>query len=457
MTFTSTTRRTLLGALTAGLVLAGAAGPASAAPTGNEELSPTDEAPQRGRLAERATTGGASTSSKKTTSGAADHPKHDPIEAAIDAYQRVYPELDRERAVEAATGQEDRKELYEAVLADDLDQFGGAWFDAPTGVFHVAVTSRGLAGKVREQADANGLVVKVHTVEHSFGDLDARARTLRRGDGGIGKAAAGRVGVDVTTNQVVAQVAPRQRAALARTVDADVRVEAARTDVELDVCNNRSDCNDSVRAGSILWRGSVGNDWCSVGVTGRSTATNYRYVFTAGHCSNGNGVTWGTGSGTVGTMAFSANSGDLDAGAVRVTNWPYTWQAGGDIWMQGAANRRVDMDSVAPSQSWIWVGDTVCLAANYTSPSAWGNRCGVVGANADAAAGGKTRVDGVDACGGDSGGGWYWLTSGGSRYGYGIHSSSNFGCNGSLGGDTSWFTSLPRVKTWFPAISFETQ
>ncbi len=379
------------------------------------------------------------------------------IKEAVDAYQRAYPGIDLGAAEAAARGQQTRKDLYDAVLAKRQANFGGAWFDPPTNVLHVAVTSDALGGDVDAWATEVGQKVRVHRVERSFDDLDAAATRLRSDRTALGTAAAGRVGIDVRTNEVVAQVSRSKVRALAAVgAETGVRVEAATTDVELDACNDRADCNDSVRAGSVMWRGSVGTPWCSTGVTGRSTATNFRYVFTAGHCSNGNGVTWGTGSWTIGTMAFSANAGDLDVGAVRATWWPYTWQPGGDIWMQNAVDRRVDMDAVAPTQSWIWVGDTVCLAANYTDTDAAGNRCGVVGSNADPAAGGKTRVDGVDACGGDSGGGWYWLV-GGTRWGYGVHSSSNIGCNGSNGGNSSWFTTLPRLKTWFPAIVFEIQ
>lgn len=440
-------RGVLATGVAAALLLTAVATGASAGPT-KEELAPNDEATVRAPEAPRDAKG-------DDTPG--DDDAKDAIAAAADAYQRVYPALDRKQAEQAAGGQEHRKRLHDAVLEDRHDQFGGAWFDPPTGVLHVAVTSDGLAKSVDAYARETDLQVEVHRVKHSFDELDRQAAALRLGRDEVGKAAQGRVGIDVTTNTVVAQVPKHLVDDLSEQAARDgVRIEVATGDVELDACNHRADCNDSVRAGSVLWRTWSGNPWCSAGVTGRSSATNLRYVFTAGHCSNGNGVTWGTGSGTVGTMAFSANSGNLDAGAIRVNNWPYTWHPGGDIWMQLAANRRVDMDDVAPSQSWIWVGDTVCLAANYTSPSAIGNRCGVVGANADATAGGKTRVDGVDACGGDSGGGWYWLFGSGNRWGYGIHSSSNFGCNGSLGGDTSWFTTLPRVKSWFPAIQFET-
>jgi streptogrisin C len=68
------------------------------------------------------------------------------------------------------------------------------------------------------------------------------------------------------------------------------------------------------------------------------------------------------------------------------------------------------------------------------------------------------RVDGLDACPGDSGGGWYWLTSTGRRYAYGIHSRSDTGCHGSGGGSHSWFSALPTVKSTFtPTLNVETR
>ena len=388
------------------------------------------------------------------TDGALDDDERDPLEVVAEAYLRVHPRMDEEQARRAAEGQEARKSLHTELFAERPDEFGGAWFDPPSGVLHVAVTTEELGEAAQELARKREVDLKVSFVDHSFNELERVAEELRHTDTKLTEAAQGRIGIDVPRNVVVVEVPPRLVDELRSPDERVVVVPADERDIEKDVCNARNDCNDSVRAGSVLWRSDVG-DWCSAGITARSTATNRRYVITAGHCSNGNGVTWGTGAWTIGDMTFSADSGDLDAGAVHASWWPYAWQPGGDIYMHLMADRRIDMDGVAPSQSFIWVGDVVCLAANYTDPDAIGNRCGVVAENADASAGGKTRVDGVDACGGDSGGGWYWLVNG-NRYGFGIHSSSNSGCNGSLGGDTSWFTTVPRVKQWFPALEFET-
>jgi len=82
----------------------------------------------------------------------------------------------------------------------------------------------------------------------------------------------------------------------------------------------------------------------------------------------------------------------------------------------------------------------------------------VVGTNSDPAVRGMVRVDGLDACPGDSGGGWYWLTPSGRRIAYGIHSRSDVGCHGSGGGSHSWFSALPTVKsTYTPSLNVETR
>ena len=82
----------------------------------------------------------------------------------------------------------------------------------------------------------------------------------------------------------------------------------------------------------------------------------------------------------------------------------------------------------------------------------------MVGTNSDSSVRGMVRVDGLDACPGDSGGGWYWLTPSGRRIAYGIHSRSDTGCHGSSGGSHSWFSALPTVKsTYTPSLNVETR
>jgi streptogrisin C len=98
-----------------------------------------------------------------------------------------------------------------------------------------------------------------------------------------------------------------------------------------------------------------------------------------------------------------------------------------------------------------------CLSANFTQPNGF-NFCGVIGSTMDSSVRGMVRVNGLDACPGDSGGGWYWLTNSGRRWAYGLHSRSDEGCHGSQGGSRSWFSALPLVKAFFtPGLNVETR
>ena len=85
----------------------------------------------------------------------------DALDAAISAYQRVYPRITPEAAALAARQQDDRKALYEAVNGPS---FGGAWFDPPTGVLHIAATDPALARAAAERGKASGLNVEPHVV-----------------------------------------------------------------------------------------------------------------------------------------------------------------------------------------------------------------------------------------------------------------------------------------------------
>jgi streptogrisin C len=221
-------------------------------------------------------------------------------------------------------------------------------------------------------------------------------------------------------------------------------------------CTSRAACDWTIRAGSMIWPGSAGSNNCSVGFTARNSA-NKRFTYTAGHCSSGAGVTWGTGLQTIGKMGAAVNGGSLDAAIISVDNPWFAWDHGGEIYNEFFPNRSVAVNAVAPSLSYIWSGDLVCLAANFTQPNGF-NFCGVVGTNSDSSVRGMVRVDGFDACGGDSGGGWYWLTPSGRRIAYGLHSRSDTGCHGSSGGSHSWFSPLPTIKSLFtPALSVETR
>ena len=364
------------------------------------------------------------------------------------AYQAAYPQLSATAASSAAAGSDARRALYDAA-AGDPNTFAGAWFDPVANVVHLAGTSETANAQAAAAGRRHGVAVTTHRVARSVAELERQADALRDGEGAIGAAAHGRVGIDVRANQVVAAVAPSQRAALQSRARAAIKVVAAQNRaVQPDlVCIARNFCDTSLRAGLSLWRrasNGLAVSSCSLGFTARD-ANDVRFVLTAGHCSTGNGVTWGTGNANIGTMFTSADAGQIDVALIKVTDPWFAADRVGRIYMEESSGAAwAPVDGVATSTALIIAGEVACLAANITQPNG-PNRCGVIGTSSSSWRG-MPRVDGVDACKGDSGGGWYWKLASGKRVAIGIHSTSDEGCNGDQGGTDSWFTALPLLS-----------
>jgi len=397
-----------------------------------------------------------------TAAGAADTGPGDGVAAGIAAYKAAYPKLSDAQARAAAAGSDARRAVYDAAAADS-ETFGGAWFDPATGIVILAATTDAAVKRGAALGKQYAVAVKPHKVQRSAAALEADAAELRAGTDELGKAAGGNVGVDVKTNSVIIAVAPERKAALASQAEArGVKlVSESSSKIEADAdCTSRSACDWTIRAGAVIWRGTLASPtpWCSVGFTGRN-ANNTRFVLTAGHCSNGAGIGWGTGAENIGPMGASVNSGVVDTSAIQVTNSWFTGDTGGQIYVNPGISGCCDLKGVAPTVGYMIAGETVCLSANFTQPTVNGNSCGILGTNSDATVRGMARVDGLDGCGGDSGGGWYWLSSSGNRYAYGIHSRSDGGCHGDTGGTRSWYTPVASAKANanFSAINIETR
>jgi streptogrisin C len=375
------------------------------------------------------------------------------LDAAAATYRSVYPQMSASAAARAAAQQQARKSLYDTLAADGGDRFGGAWFDAPSGVLHFATTTSQAAALVAARGRELDLRVETTIVPRSFTELERLADQLRAGSDPIATAANGQVGIDVKTNRVVAAVPAAQRAALVRAgVPAGVTLIADPGAVgEPDACTSRALCDTTLRAGPQLWRTNVGSTVCSAGFTGRVTGTDARIAFTAGHCSNGF-ATWGTGANSIGQLWSSMDSGAIDAAYIPVLTAGYLddipgQDRGGQIFRDPLYGGTVNVDGAAPTLSYIWVDDVVCLSANYTDVNG-PNYCGVVTTNSDPTNRGLARVEGLDGCNGDSGGGWYWL-AGSTRTAFGLHSRSDDGCHGDAGGTGSWFSPVPTIKAGF--------
>jgi streptogrisin C len=378
-----------------------------------------------------------------------DGPALDTIAAT---YRDSFPQMTQAAANLAAAQSDDRRALTAALMEEDGLYYGGSWYDPPSNVLHVALTTAAEAGRATDLARAGGLDVDARVVAHSFSELQAQADDIRHGSGPLSLAAAGQVGIDVKANKVVVAVPPGQKpglqaagAAAGVTVIADPQLK-----VEADSCTARDACDGSIAAGAMIWRGAAGSYVCSAGFTAEDPFTLGRFVYTAGHCAGGIGTAWGTGAESIGPELGSQDLNDIDASVIQVTNPLYTLQAGGRLWNTD------DVDAVAPTLASIAIGDVVCKASNFQDPS--GPRyCGVIGSNSDPAVRGMARVDSEDACGGDSGGTWYGLDAG-TRTGYGVHSRSNPGCRGDAGGTRSWFSPLPTIKAGFaPGYDVETR
>lgn len=384
------------------------------------------------------------------------------VEAGIAAYKAAYPQLSAAQARAAATGADARRAVYDAAAADAAT-FGGAWFEPTTGLVHVNTTTDAAAGRADAIGKQYAVAVKVHKVKRSAAQLEADAEKIRRGNDELGRAARENVGIDVVSNEVVVALPSDKKSALAATAAARGAkvVTASSKAPQLDAdCTARNTCDWTIRAGIVMWRGTTSSNtpWCSVGFTGRNSSGT-RFVLTAGHCSTGAGVNWGTWNQNIGPMGTAVDSGVVDTARIQVTNSWFTGDSGGQIYVNPGISGCCDLKGVAPTVSYMVAGETVCLSANFTQPATNGNSCGILGTNSDASVRGMARVDGLDACGGDSGGGWYWLSSSGNRYAYGIHSRSDSGCHGSAGGSRSWYTPVASAKANanFSSINIETR
>ncbi|WP_326554551.1 hypothetical protein [Micromonospora sp. NBC_01813] len=363
--------------------------------------------------------------------------------AMAQAYLNAHPGLSADAAARAAEVQS-HGEALKTELVKRPETFGGAWFDPFSATYQVAVTTTAAEREITKVSRDLGVPVRTHRVTRTYAELEQRAEALRTGSDQLSRAAAGLVGIDVETNQVVVALPQRQRDALAGTVPAGVTlVTADARSFDLDVCNSRNDCNDSLRSGLVIRR-SGGS--CSAGFTARGS-TGVRWLLTSGHCAGLNAA-WSTGTTTpttIGTMTDAIDSGRVDAGAIQVTNATYRADTVGRIYMHNAAGRSVPVNGAAPSMGFILQGETVCLAARIIDPANPGNPCGTITSVSDPNKRGMVRVGGYDACPGDSGGGWYWLSSSGSRWAYGLHSRSESGCNAAP--NNSWFSPLPSFWT----------
>lgn len=365
---------------------------------------------------------------------------HDPRVTIAQAYLQSYPRLTEEQAWRAALAQPTAVPIKDA-LQWHWETFGGGWFDPHTATYHLAVTDPDTAAhleKLPEVGENPAVAVAPFLVERSLDQLERTADSLRYGDGKLAELVGEQVGVDVTSNEVVAAVPEdRYKEALTLPRPDEVRlVVQERLDIELDSCNSRIDCPEYIASGLAIRDESTG---CSGGFTAHNLYFGARVQLTAGHCTEDFGGQWQNGLVApeyIGPVTDKIDEGPADVSRIVIHS--------SSVYHDQDRSGRI---AIGPS-SWVPVtddtflldGDVVCLSANYQDPTRSGNPCGVVQDTSDPNVRGMVRISGYDACNGDSGGGWYWFAGGSERQAAALHSRSLAGCNAE--GALSWASPL---------------
>jgi streptogrisin C len=372
----------------------------------------------------------------------------DPIATGAQAYRNVYPQMSISAARLAAAQQGLRMELHKRLVREP-STYGGSYFDPPSGVAHVTLTTAAAAAAAERYGRELGLTVQAHVVARSFVELWGLAESLRAGTGELGAVAKGQVGVDVASNKVTVALTDQQKDGLSPgAVPPWAKIVPASTaQTELDVCTDRANCDTDLRAGISITRNGAG---CSLGFMARSTV---RWALTAGHCADPAGTsTWSTNGSQIGSLSTvnALNSGAVDAGAIQVTDPTYAADTVGRIYI--GSTSWVGVDGWADTMSAISVNNVVCISARFQAPGTFGNPCAVVTNTSDPTNQGLVRYEGYDPCSGDSGGGvyQYYTTSPPgvlpvtkARYAFGLHSRSTTGCNVTVS-PVAWFSALPQ-------------
>jgi streptogrisin C len=370
-------------------------------------------------------------------------------EAQVKAYLKTYPELTRAEAENRVNGQPARAALLERLTTQHATSFGGSWFDARTGVQHLNVV--GSATSFTASAADAGLRVAVHRVKYALDDLEARADRIRneRTTAGAGRLG---VGIDPVRNRVVVSVtsSAAARAALGSAAsDPAVLTEIGTAlTVDPDACHSRFNCSAPLRSGVALRRDGVNT--CSVGFTVRG-GDGVRWAVTAGHCMGvDDGRIWSHNTVDIGPIGDAWNSENIDVSRIRMTRAPWADASGGWLYNEGNPDSPTALNAAITRNAQVQAGDSVCLQGFNTNAR---HACGVILEAFDDDFRGMTRVD-FDACGGDSGGGWY-SPNGGNRTAIGIHSSSTGGSCHSQDG-VSWFSTIPTLNAFWDRHSATT-
>ena len=391
--------------------------------------------------------------------GAAEPPEFAELAAV---FQRDYPGLTAAQARTAVVGQSRRLAFLERLGRTALARVGGGWYDPRQDRLHVRVLGAAGRDAVSRQARDAGVRVTLEPARYSYVDLEQRAAAVNRGLSRVELAADAWAVADGQLNRVVLSVAGRTAADSARARFANdpavvVKEFAPGSDTE-EACIDRYHCGAPARSGIAIGIDADGagpgeaETFCSLGFTA-AASDGSRWVVTAGHCSEGIATScpsstgcWGHGQQYFGPMRQVRDSGNVDVARIRRDN-PY-WTMGGYMFNAYNPSTTVNVDYAILSRFTIQVGQGVCLSAQY---SEIGVACGTI----TTTSGYRGFIEvGFDACPGDSGGGWYWLSQSGERWEYGIHHGGDLTCH--VAGNISRFTAGPDIYAYWDANSAAT-
>lgn len=367
------------------------------------------------------------------------------IHDAARTFQKVHPQMTFDAAVAAFLGQDRRKAIVTELIARPDDSFGGAWYDPPSDTLHITVTNTKAHSHAGRLAGRLGVRLALHRAQRSFTALERLANAIREGE--LGRASGRRVGIDVTTNQVTVAVPAPMLRRLSAPPGVKLTLDPGFT-VRKESCWSRRFCDDSVQAGLLIWSGDPSWDDCSAGFTANQLG-GFRILYTAGHCYDAKDPHWYTFDESIGPMINSVQTDPVDAAIILILGPKfYRQRPGADIYDTNGGP--VPVNDYARSLASMLPGELVCLSANAANP-AGPHRCGLLRQVSDPYTGGYVTVSGVQSYDGDSGGGWYLLTSLLKRHAYGIHGGRTYA-------DLRYFSAMPTVTaTLGPFYVIETR
>lgn len=354
-----------------------------------------------------------------------------------------------------------RKQLLRRFIADHADTFGGSWYDFRDGVWHLLSTTPATADTMAAQARAAGISARTRIVDYSGKALYARVERIHAGADPV-SAVSRAAGVDIQANRVVVSAARERRTVHDPMVTYKDPVRGRAADLA-QACTSRRTCGSPLRSGVVIWEGNESNPSCSLGWVARGSDGS-RWMYTAGHCFKtanalwGHGVTTSAGQdqpiGTAGkcwyywgSLSDPCSNGTgtaADFGRVQITN--SYWLNGGFGWafsglstststgadeVDEALTSRLELEGAGSDAVCLngWhrnypgtYGDVTMSQTEATHTYGNSGACGVVVATSSPDDGAMPVVGGIEACKGDSGGGWAMEISSTMRVAVGIHS-----------------------------------